>query len=134
MHNAMFDQVWEWAGRYRIRETNIGVAIEQISSEIRNLAEDTKTWVDTAHTNRTQSLFDSIIAWSLSTRSRTATDATAKYVRQRTYLLIASFNGEPFTWGARLDADTDDLRGAYLHALRRADGGDIEELLAFART
>jgi Fic family protein len=47
--------------------------------------------------------------------------------------LIASLDGEPFTWGVRLDTNTDELRAAYVHALRRADGGDVEALLAFAR-
>ena len=27
LHEAMFDQVWEWAGRYRLREANIGIAL-----------------------------------------------------------------------------------------------------------
>jgi fido (protein-threonine AMPylation protein) len=25
LHKAMFDQVWEWAGRYHLKETNIGI-------------------------------------------------------------------------------------------------------------
>ena len=42
--------------------------------------------------------------------------------------------GEPFSWGARLGGDTDELWATYLDALRRADDGEIEQLLAFPRS
>ena len=130
LHKAMFDQVWEWAGRYRIRETNIGIAFEQISSEIRNLVDDTKTWVEystyeqDAIAVRFHHRLVAIHAFP---------NGNGRHGRIAADYLIASLNGEPFTWGARLDTDTNELRGAYLHALRRADGDNIEELLAFAR-
>ena len=48
--------------------------------------------------------------------------------------LIRSLGREPFSWGAGLDVDTYELRSAYRISLQGADGGDIAELLAFART
>ena len=131
LHGAMFDQVWEWAGRYRIRETNIGIAFEQISSEIRNLVNDTKTWVEYTTYGPDE------IAVRFHHRLvaiHAFPNGNGRHGRITADYLVASLNGEPFTWGAGLDTDTDKLRGTYLHALRRADGGDVEELLAFART
>jgi len=130
LHQAMFDQVWEWAGRYRIRETNIGIAFEQISSEIRNLVNDTKTWIEYSTYEQDE------IAVRFHHRLvaiHAFPNGNGRHGRIAADFLVASLNGEPFTWGARLDNDTDELRSAYLHALRRADGGNIEELLAFAR-
>jgi len=130
LHKAMFDQVWEWAGRYRRRETNIGIAPEQISSEVRNLVDDTKAWVEYSTYEQDE------IAVRFHHRLvaiHAFPNGNGRHGRIAAGFLIASLNGEPFTWGARLDTDTDRLRSAYLHALRRADGGDIEELLAFAR-
>ena len=131
LHQAMFDQVWEWAGRYRIRETNIGIAFEQISSEIRNLVEDTKAWVEYSAYEQDElavRFHHRLVA------IHAFPNGNGRHGRIAADYLVTSLNGEPFTWGARLNTDTDKLRGAYLHALRRADGGDIEELLAFART
>jgi len=131
LHKAMFDQVWEWAGRYRIRETNIGIAFEQIASEIRDLVEDTKTWVEysTYEQDETAVRFHhrlvSIHAFS---------NGNGRHGRIAADYLVASLNGETFTWGALGDTDTDQLRSAYLCALRRADGGDINDLVTFART
>ena len=48
--------------------------------------------------------------------------------------LIGALGGERFGWGAGLDVETDELRAAYRHALQRADGGEIDALLAFARS
>lgn len=130
LHHAMFHEVWDWAGRYRIRETNIGIAFEQITSEIRNLVDDTKTWVEYSTYEQDE------IAVRFHHRLvaiHAFPNGNGRHGRIAAGYLIASLNGEPFTWGARLDTDTDRLRSAYLHALRRADGGDIDELIAFAR-
>jgi Fic-DOC domain mobile mystery protein B len=131
LHQAMFDQVWEWAGRYRIRETNIGIAFEQISSEIRNLVDDTRTWVEYDAYERDE------IAVRFHHRLvaiHAFPNGNGRHGRIAADHLVASLDGEPFTWGVRLDVDTDQLRAAYLHALRRADHGHMGELLAFART
>ena len=130
LHKAMFDQVWEWAGRYRRRETNIGIAPEQISSEVRNLVDDTKAWVEYSTYEQDE------IAVRFHHRLvaiHAFPNGNGRHGRIAADYLVTSLSGEPFTWGAGLDTDTDQLRAIYLRALRRADGGDIEELLAFAR-
>ncbi|MEP7112613.1 MAG: hypothetical protein ABI862_05070 [Ilumatobacteraceae bacterium] len=47
---------------------------------------------------------------------------------------MTALSQKPFTWGAGLPGDTDELRHRYIAALRRGDGGDIAELIAFARS
>ncbi len=37
-------------------------------------------------------------------------------------------------WTVRSPLDTDELRDKYLAALRTADGGDVADLLSFARS
>lgn len=130
LHRAIFGQVWEWAGQYRIRETNIGIAFEQISSEIRNLVNDTRTWVDYSTYEQDE------IAVRFHHRLvaiHAFPNGNGRHGRIAADYLVVSLKREPFTWGFHLDTDTDELRAAYLHALRRADRGDIEELLAFSR-
>jgi len=130
LHKAMFDQVWEWAGRYRIRETNIGVAFEQISSETRNLVDDTRAWVEHATYEPDE------IAVRFHHRLvaiHPFPNGNGRHGRIAADYLIASLDGEPFTWGLRLDADTDELRAAYLHALGLADTSEFDGLLVFAR-
>ena len=40
----MFGDVWEWAGRYRTSETNIGVPPFQIETRLSEMLEDLKAW------------------------------------------------------------------------------------------
>ena len=130
LHQAMFDQVWEWAGQYRTRETNMGRAPEQIPFEIRNLVEDTKAWVEygTYEPDEIAARFHHRLV-----AVHAFPNGNGRHGRIAADYLITSLKGEPFSWGACLDADTDELRTAYLHALRRADDGEIAELLIFAR-
>ncbi len=48
LHRAMFVRIWEWAGTYRRRETNIGIDPTDIPTAVRNLVGDasvqSKTW------------------------------------------------------------------------------------------
>jgi fido (protein-threonine AMPylation protein) len=98
---------------------------------MRNLVDDTRTWVD--HSTYEQDEIAIRFHHRLVAIHAFA-NGNGRHGRIAADYLVASLNGEPFTWGARLDTDTDELRAAYLHALRRADGGDVEALLAFART
>src|SRR5258708_10894668 len=43
LHAKMFGIVWGWAGTYRSRETNIGVAPKSIAADVRNLCMDVKS-------------------------------------------------------------------------------------------
>ena len=38
--------MWEWAGRYRHLETNIGIEPSYISTEVRKLVDDARPWVE----------------------------------------------------------------------------------------
>ncbi|MGB5167273.1 MAG: mobile mystery protein B [Acidimicrobiia bacterium] len=130
LHQAMFDQVWEWAGQYRTRETNIGRAPGQIPLEIRNLVEDTKAWVEygTYEPDEIAVRFHHRLV-----AVHAFPNGNGRHGRIAADYLITSLKGEPFSWGAYLDADTDELRTTYLQALRRADDGEIAGLLVFAR-
>lgn len=40
LHRRLYAPVWEWGGRQRSRETNIGIAPERIAVEMRNALDD----------------------------------------------------------------------------------------------
>lgn len=48
LHVKMFGQVWEWAGKTRTRETNIGVLPYQIEIERKKLNDDAIFWCKTS--------------------------------------------------------------------------------------
>src|SRR5512133_2345754 len=46
VHRKMFGEVWEWAGKKRKTNKNIGVDKYQISTEIKKLIQDCYFWIE----------------------------------------------------------------------------------------
>ena len=129
LHEAMFDRVWEWAGRYRLRETNIGLAPDGIPSAVRTLVDDAVAWVDYS-TYEPDELAIRFHHRLVSVHP--FPNGNGRHGRIAADYLVVSLGREPFGWGVGLGLDTDELRAAYRHGLRRADEGEILELVAFA--
>lgn len=131
LHKALFGEVWEWAGTFRMRELNIGVEPRNITTDLHNFLEDAKCWVEFNH-------FDNL---ELSARiqhrlvqihpfvngngrhSRIFTDIV------RVYLL----NEKPMKWANVKLEDMSEERSAYISGLRKADAGDFTEFTEYLR-
>lgn len=130
LHKSMFDQVWRWAGTYRVRETNIGIDPKEISTAVRNLVDDARTWIDLSVDPddvavRFHHRLVSIHAFP---------NGNGRHGRIYADYLVQGIGSAPFTWGFNLGLETDQLRARYLRALRNADQKDYDELLVFARS
>jgi Fic-DOC domain mobile mystery protein B len=131
LHRSMFEDVWVWAGSYRRLETNIGIDPSRIPVAVRSLVDDAKTWVDSA-------VYDSD---EIAVRFHHQLvfihpfpNGNGRHGRIAADYLVSALGSVPFTWGRHLDADSQQLRDTYRHALVHADRGDLGELLNFART
>lgn len=130
LHKAMFGEVWQWAGKYRLRGTNIGVPPTRIAADLRTLTGDAKEWVKCEY-------FD-IDELAVRFHHRLVTihpfpNGNGRHSRISADYLAQALGGLPFSWGAHLRLDTDALRRTYLTALRSADRGDFSRLFSFAR-
>lgn len=131
LHERMFDQVWEWAGRYRLRETNIGLDPVDIPGGVRTLVDDAKAWV----ANETYEVDELAVRFHHRlVQIHPFPNGSGRHGRVAADYLISSLGQAKFSWGAQLNLDTDGLRAAYRRALQRADNGDLVELIAFARS
>ncbi|MXZ30743.1 MAG: mobile mystery protein B [Acidimicrobiia bacterium] len=131
LHRDMFSEVWDWAGRYRLRATNIGIDPSQISVSVRTLVDDAIAWVD----------HEAYEPDELAVRFHHRLVAihpfpngNGRHSRIAADYLVTALGHPRFGWGISLDVNTEDLRAAYHQALQRADAGEIDELLAFARS
>lgn len=131
LHRAMFGEVWAWAGTYRTRETNIGIAFHRITEAVRALVEDVRAWVEygTYEPDEIAVRFHHRLV-----QVHPFPNGNGRHSRIAADYLIQALGGRPFTWGAGLDVDTDELRAAYRAALTRADAGEIGDLVVFARS
>jgi Fic-DOC domain mobile mystery protein B len=131
LHRAMFAEVWEWAGRYRLSQTNIGIACEQIPTAVRDLVDDTRAWVEHSTYENDEiavRFHHGMVA------IHAFPNGNGRHGRVAADYLISALGAEAFTWGAHRSETTNDVRDTYRRALQRADRGDIAGLMAFARS
>jgi len=131
LHRRMFDAVWQWAGKVRLTDKNIGVDRSIVRPEIRKLIEDAKFWRDNGVYEpdelavRFHHRLVSVHAFP---------NGNGRHARLMADLLIRELGREPFSWGGGSLTNTSELRAGYISALRAADLGDVGPLLQFARS
>lgn len=130
LHRELFGDVWDWAGTYRVRETNIGVVPQEIGVQLRLLLEDARTWCAEevyAPLEAAARLHHRMVQIHPfpNGNGRHARIAADEYLKQY-------FGRGPIDWAGGYDLQTDSQRrDGYLRALRSADAGDFALLLAF---
>ncbi len=131
LHKRMFKGIWKWAGEFRKTNKNIGVDKFMIGTELKNLFDDCKHWIE----NKTFS--EDEIAVRLSHRIVSIhpfTNGNGRHSRLMADILISKGFGKPyFTWGSVNLTKEGEARIKYIEALRAADKNDYKPLIEFVR-
>jgi Fic-DOC domain mobile mystery protein B len=132
LHKRMFGHVWKWAGTFRKTNKNIGVDRLCIITELHQLLGDALYWSD----HKTYPISDlAVIFHHRLVKIHLFPNGNGRHARMCADVIVAKFNGEKLSWGGNLDLTRpDDLRTLYIAALRDADTGHYQPLLAFARS
>jgi Fic-DOC domain mobile mystery protein B len=132
VHRRMFNRTWEWAGKIRRTNKNIGVDKYYILSELNVLMEDCRYWI--AH----QSFPEDEIAVRFKHRLVSIhpfPNGNGRHSRMCADIVISHvFNRNVFSWGGFDLAAPGVMRKKYLAALYAADQGDIQPLVLFSRS
>lgn len=131
LHQRMFGDVWSWAGKFRIRETNIGVLPHQIPTRLREFLGDVAYWL--AHETYPPDELAARFHHGL-VLIHPFTNGNGRHARMAADLMCRQLAQEPFTWGQHSLDTAGETRQAYLAALRSADRHDLAPLLAFVRS
>lgn len=130
LHEAMFDDVWKWAGKYRTTEKNIGCDPDHIAVRVRGLCGNAKYWfAGTTPPDEAGARFHHELV-----SIHPFANGNGRHARAATDLLMMSVGAPVFTWGRVNLVKASETRQSYIAALRAADGGDHEPLMAFVRS
>ena len=125
----MFCDTWTWAGKFRQRQTNIGVHSVYIPQELRILIDDVIFWQN----NSTFLIRE--IAIRLHHRLvfiHPFPNGNGRFSRLFSDLYLINKGESRFSWGKNNLVKDSALRDQYLEALRSADMGDYTKLIVFA--
>ena len=131
LHKKMLGKVWKWAGKTRLSERNIGVAVYRISTGLRQLINDCQYWID----NKTYEPDE--IAARFSHRLvqiHPFPNGNGRHSRTVADLLLVNLGQERFSWGSENLVDACETRQKYIDALHAADKHDYAPLFAFVRS
>lgn len=130
LHIRMYGNVWAWAGRYRDSGKNIGVEAHRITTELKQLLDDVRYWIehDTYPADEIAARFHHRL-----THIHCYPNGNGRHARMATDLLLTSLGERPFSWGSANLVDAGKTRQRYIAALRAADKHDIGPLLEFVR-
>jgi len=131
LHKKMYGDVWKWAGQFRLTDKNIGVNWTQIGIELKNLIDDIKYWVE----NKSFSPEEIAIRFKHRIVAiHCFPNGNGRHSRMMADIIIESiFGKEIFSWHKSNMIKADEIRKAYIKALREADNGNIIPLIKFAK-
>ena len=132
LHKKMLCDVWEWAGRFRRRMTNIGhTEWEQIPQLVRQLVDNCRFWIEDAAERPDE------IALRLKVEMvaiHPFPDGNGRHSRLLADILMQHvFQEQPFTWSGNELAQKGPTRETYIKVLIQAQEGDLGPLMEFAR-
>jgi len=132
LHKIMFSEVWEWAGKYRKTNKNIGVDKFTIEQELSKLLGDCKYWIE----HNTYSDDEIIIRFKHRlVKIHLFPNGNGRHSRLCADILVShALNSPFFTWGGNNITDKGKTRTRYLNAIYEADEGNIQPLIDFARS
>lgn len=135
LHRHMFGEVWKWAGTYRRREMNLGIAWPQIPMQMRDACSDVLA----------QTADQADLPWpadELAVRFHHRLvvihpfpNGNGWHARLAADLVVGALGRPTFTWGSADLVNPGEARTAYLRALQLADAGqEFGSLVDFARS
>lgn len=129
LHQQLFGTVWDWAGKYRQTGKNIGVDPVYIGTDVRNLLDDARYWID--HRTFSTEEFAARLHHRL-VQIHPFANGNGRHARIFTDAVLERIlNRAPVDWSAGGSIDNETHRQNYLKALRAADAGDYRLMIDF---
>ncbi len=127
LHEQMLGQVWNWAGKPRTSDKNIGVRWHQIRVELEELALDIAVW-------ETDSIEDASMIHYRTVRIHPFEDGNGRWSRLLANIWLRQRNMGMIVWPTAMRETTSPIRNEYILAIKAADRQNYEPLIELHRT
>lgn len=132
LHKKMFYKTWNWAGKFRKSNKNIGVDWLTIEVDIKNLTDDIQFQVKNNIYPKDE----------LAARFRHRlvvihpfANGNGRHSRMMADLLLLSQGSKRFSWGSQYNlTKVSTVRKKYIESLQKADKGNYSLLFEFVRS
>lgn len=129
LHREMFGDVWKWAGEIRSCELNIGVPFYQVRQDLLVLAEDLATWRQFDH---------GLVEQAVRLHYRAVCihpflNGNGRWARMLANILLKQNRSPIVEWPETVIGSESTVRKEYIAAIKDADRGDEEPLIALHR-
>jgi len=126
LHQEMFGEVWEWAGKFRSVELSIGIKAYLVPVALKELANDIAYW-------DRHEIFD-IYETAARLHHRAVQihpfqNGNGRWSRMLANIYLRQHGSMPVKWQEDLLAKENPKRDSYIQALKEADNGRYEKLI-----
>ena len=128
LHEKLFGKVWQWAGTFRQTEKNIGIDPIQIPQQLKLLLDDAQFWL----ANKTYPPHELALRFHHRlVKVHPFPNGNGRHARVMADVILAQMLAQkPIAWRDDSLNKKSEVRAEYIKALRLADQGDYERLLA----
>ena len=127
LHEEMFGDVWDWAGKFRQIELSIGIKAYMVPTALKELANDISYW----DANKTYDIYETAARiHHRAVQVHPYQNGNGRWSRMLANIYLRQNGSMPVKWQEDMLSKENLQRDAYIKALKDADSGDYSSLIA----
>jgi len=129
LHQEMYEEVWEWAGQFRLKDLNLGCPWAQVPEMTHNLFENLKYWKD----QKVDLLEQATHLHHQSVFIHPFQNGNGRWARMLTNVWLCLHGSPDVAWPEETIGSSSPIRSQYIEALKAADDGAMGRLIDLHR-
>jgi len=130
LHEEMFGDVWDWAGKFRQIELSIGIKAYMVPTALKELANDISYW----DANKTYDIYETAARiHHRAVQVHPYQNGNGRWSRMLANIYLRQNGSMPVKWQEDMLSKENLQRDVYIKALKDADSGDYSSLIAMHR-
>ncbi|HUY89067.1 MAG TPA: mobile mystery protein B [Pirellulales bacterium] len=129
LHREMFGEVWQWAGKVRTRNLNLGIPFYMVNQELQALAEDLAAWNQFGHDLIEQAARLHYRAVSI----HPFLNGNGRWARMLANIWLKLNRADIIHWPEETIGAESEIRSEYIAAVKAFDDGQEGPLLELHR-